>query len=64
VGPAGEGANLRLEQDMLDPQYRPAATEQASAERRLKKLGDDLANLSELSGILKQWAHALAPAAT
>jgi hypothetical protein len=36
VGPAGEGANLRLEQDMLDPQYRPAASEQASAERRLQ----------------------------
>jgi len=61
VGPAGEGANLRLEQDMLDPQYRPPASVQASAERRLEELGDDLENLPELAGILEEWSHALAP---
>jgi hypothetical protein len=34
---------------------------QASTERRLKELADDLGNVSELAGILKEWAHALAP---
>jgi very-short-patch-repair endonuclease len=61
VGPAGDGANPRLEQDMLDPQYRPATSEQAAAEKRLKDLGDDIGNVPEVVGTLKQWAHALAP---
>lgn len=57
VTPAGEGARPSLEQDMLDPQYRPDPEEPRSIEETLEQLGESLWAAGPLDGRLKSWVH-------
>ena len=57
VTPAGEGARPTLEQDMLDPQYRPDSGELRSIEETLEQLGESLWAAGPLDGVLKSWVH-------
>ena len=59
VTPAGEGARPALEQDMLDPQYRPDPEEQQSIEETLEQLGESLWAAGPLDGVLKSWVHSV-----
>ena len=64
VGPAGEGANLALEQDMLDPKFRPDVNELNAFEGQLKEIGDDIWNGVNLESLLSSWIHAVSPNGT
>ena len=57
VTPAGEGARPSLEQDMLDPQYRPDPELLRSIEETLEAIGDSLWAAGPLDGLLKSWVH-------
>ena len=55
--PAGESARPSLEQDMLDPQYRPDPQELRSIEEELENIGESLWAAGPLDGLLKSWVH-------
>ena len=57
VTPAGEGARPSLEQDMLNPQYRPDPQELRSIEEELENIGESLWAAGPLDGLLKSWVH-------
>ena len=59
VTPAGEGARPSLEQDMLDPQYRPEPALLSSIEETLERIGDSLWAAGPLDGLLKSWVHSV-----
>lgn len=59
VGPAGEGARLTLEQDMLEAQERPDATEQRAIEEQVSETGDIVWDKASLESALKGWVHAV-----
>ena len=59
VTPAGEGARTSLEQDMLDPQYRPDPQLLRSIEEELEKIGESLWPAGPLDGLLKSWVHSV-----
>ena len=59
VAPAGEGAHPTLEQDMLDPQYRPDPQELLSIEEELEKIGESVWAVGPLDGLLKSWVHSV-----
>ena len=61
VGPAGEGAQAQLEQDMLDPGCRPEPDEQESLEAQLRELGDRLWDQAPVDAILAAWVHSVSP---
>ncbi len=65
VGPAGEGANLRLEQDMLEPSWRPDPDESRAIETQIMSIGDD--GIWDGVGVrdaLQAWVNATAAAGT
>ena len=57
VIPAGEGSLPSLEQDMLDPQYRPEPQELDSIEKKLEEIGESVWEVGPLDGLLKSWVH-------
>ena len=57
VTPAGEGARPSLEQDMLDPQYRPAPQLLRSMEETLEQIGDSIWAAGPLDGLLRGWVN-------
>lgn len=57
VTPAGEGAHPSLEQDMLDPQYRPDPQLLRSIEETLDQIGDSIWAVGPLDGVLKSWVN-------
>ena len=59
VAPAGDGAHPSLEQDMLDPQYRPDPQELRSIEEELEKIGESVWAAGPLDGLLKSWVHSV-----
>ncbi len=59
VGPAGEGARLTLEQDMLEATEQPDAAEAAAITRHVKSLGEEVWQEPELNGVLSAWVHAV-----
>ena len=60
VVPAGEGARPSLEQDMLDPQYRPDPQVLNSMQGALKGLGDSLWDIGPLDDLLNSWVNSVA----
>ncbi len=60
VVPAGEGARPSLEQDMLDPQYRPDPHVLNSIEGDLEGLGDSLWDVGPLDDLLNSWVNSVA----
>ena len=61
LGPAGEGANPVLEQDMLEPQERPDASVEKAIAEQVNDMGDDLWDDTSLRAVLSGWAHSLSP---
>ncbi len=57
VIPAGEGARPSLEQDMLEPTYRPDPHELRAMENELEKIGDSVWDVGPLDGLLKSWVN-------
>ena len=61
VGPAGEGAQVQFEQDMLDPQLRPDPDLLRSLENELVDVDDRLWSPSRIDNLLSEWVHAVSP---
>ena len=59
VAPASDGARPTLEQDMLDPQYRPDPQELLSIEEELEDIGESVWAVGPLDGLLKSWVHSV-----
>ena len=59
VAPASDGARPTLEQDMLDPQYRPDPQELLSIEEELENIGESVWAVGPLDGLLKSWVHSV-----
>ena len=59
VGAPGEGARLRIEDDMLEPELRPDRSHYASVEAQLDEVGDAVWDKSLMHGALKTWAGSL-----
>ena len=61
VGAPGEGANLRIEDDMLEADLRPDRSYYDSVEAQLEEVGDAIWDESLIHAPLKTWAGALSP---
>lgn len=59
VEPAGEGARLRIEHEMLEADSRPARSDYEVFEEQLKEIGDEVWDKAQLDEALRTWAHAL-----
>ena len=59
VAPTSDGARPTLEQDMLDPQYRPDPQELLSIEEELENIGESVWAVGPLDGLLKSWVHSV-----
>src|SRR3970282_1299045 len=58
LGPAGEGARPGLEQDMLEPQERPAPDQLNAIEHQVAEVGEALWDGLRIHAALKAWVHA------
>jgi hypothetical protein len=58
---AADGAQLRIEDDMLDAELRPERGHYASVDEQLSAIGDDVWDRQRMSTALKSWASALHP---
>jgi very-short-patch-repair endonuclease len=58
---AAEGAQLRIEDDMLDAEVRPDRRHYASVGEQLSAIGDDVWDRASIFTALKSWASALHP---
>jgi hypothetical protein len=56
-----EGAKLRIEQDMLDPQDQPSAEQQNVFEQELADAGDDVWTDGRVKAVVQGWITALCP---
>ncbi len=61
VGPAGEGARAVIEEDMLDPTFRPDPDAQQELEVQLTRVGDQLWDPAPVDAILAAWVHSVSP---
>ena len=57
----GDGARLRIEDDMLEAEFRPDRTHYASAEMHLEEIGDDIWDKEQMHAALRAWVGALSP---
>jgi hypothetical protein len=60
IGPAGEGAKLILEQDMLDPAERPDVVVQRQLQEQLTELADNVWDKIIIDNVLKSWVNDIA----
>ena len=58
---AADGAQLRIEDDMLDAELRPERGHYASVAEQLSAVGDDVWDRHRMSTALRSWASALHP---
>ena len=61
VGAPSEGANLRVEDDMLEAELRPDRSNYDAVEAQLEEVGDAIWDKSLIHAPLKTWAGALSP---
>jgi hypothetical protein len=61
VGVSAEGANLKLEQDMLDPQDQPSPAHQNAFQQELVEAGDDVWGGGRVKAVAEGWITALRP---
>lgn len=59
--PPGDGARLRIEDDMLEAELRPDRSQYQAVQMQLDHLGDDIWDKALIHTALKQWAGALSP---
>jgi AAA domain len=58
---AAEGAQLKIEDDMLDAELRPGREHYATIGEQLSSIGDDIWDRASIFSALKSWAVALHP---
>jgi len=58
---AADGAQLKIEDDMLDAELRPERSHYAAANEQLRAIGDDVWDRPRMFAALKSWAGALHP---
>lgn len=58
---AADGAQLRIEDDMLEAELRPERSHYASVAEQLSAIGDDVWDHANMNSALKAWAEALHP---
>jgi very-short-patch-repair endonuclease len=58
---AADGAQLKIEDDMLDPELRPGREHYATVGEQLSAIGDDVWDRANMFTALKSWAAALHP---
>jgi hypothetical protein len=58
---AADGAQLKIEDDMLEPELRPDRNHYAAVSDQLKSIGDDVWNRPLIETAIKSWAGALHP---
>ncbi len=56
---AADGAQLRIEDDMLEAELRPERSHYASVGEQLSAIGDDVWDRASMHGALKYWSGAL-----
>ena len=61
VQPPGEGARLRVEDDMLEAELRPDRAHYDMAEMQLEEIGDDIWDKEQMHTALRAWVGALSP---
>ncbi len=59
VVPPGDGARLRIEEDMLEAQLRPDRSYSSTVEEQLDEIGDAIWDKRQMHTALKNWADAL-----
>jgi very-short-patch-repair endonuclease len=59
VGPAGEGARPALEQEMLDPQFRPDPTQLQALEMQASEIGEEIWDHTSVGTVLSSWVHSV-----
>ena len=59
IVPPGDGACLRIEDDMLEAELRPERTHYASVEAQLEEIGDEIWDRAQIHAALRAWAGAL-----
>ena len=59
VESASDGAQLRIEDDMLDAELRPERGIYASIDEQLNAIGDEIWDHQRMQSVLKSWAIAL-----
>ena len=64
VGAPGEGAKLRIDDDMLEAELRPDRSHYEAVEVHLEELGDAIWDKSQMHAALKTWAGALSAEST
>lgn len=64
IGPAGEGANPQLEQDMLDPHHRPDPETLHALESQVADVGDQVWEPTPIDAALAAWVHSVSPKGT
>lgn len=57
--PATDGAKLRLEDDMLDAEFRPERSHYTSVNEQLDEIGDSIWDKSLMHAALRSWAGSL-----
>lgn len=57
--PAGDGARLRIEDDMLETELRPDRNQYQAVQKQLDDIGDEVWDMPLMHGALKHWAGAL-----
>lgn len=60
VVPPGDGANIRIEDDMLEAELRPDRTHYAMLASQIEEVGDDIWDKAQMHTLLRSWAAALA----
>ena len=61
VGPAGEGAKARVEQEMLDPSDRPDPDALRKVEEQLADVGERIWDSEPIDTILRTWVRSASP---
>ncbi len=59
LAPPGDGARLRIEDDMLEAELRPGRAEYQAVQMQLDNIGDEIWDQSLMHNALKHWAGAL-----
>ena len=57
VTPAGTGVPPSIEQDMLDPRYRPDPQQLRGIDKTLEMIGESVWRTGPLDGLLRSWVH-------
>jgi hypothetical protein len=59
VRPPGEGAQLQIEDDMLEAEFRPDPSDYARVEMQLDEIGDEIWDKSQMHSALRTWTGSL-----